>query len=153
MTGKLSLILIVLVLAACNNRSPLATSLIELGDSGMVPGKEYLLELKRSERDTLSGKIGTLSFLVRYSETTRIYELPLILEYGSLESDSVKKMDLKIPLFEKNNLENRSHNSLIHEKLVPLFKDFILEEGFFMALKTFQENSEGVMEIGLIFNN
>ena len=151
------LIFILLCIEACSDHTnPSFTEFVELGNEGLTPGYEYVFQNfdqsvleKKINRDSLFG----VDLLIRYNDQCRISELPLEIEYYSILQDSVISIHESISLFGNNDTQSFSNHFGLFEIRIPIIEKIIKSNVFFISLKTFEEDTQGIIALGISLVN
>lgn len=146
----LSIIIVLCCLCSCSSQSKeQKTTYIELDAEGLVPFDEYLFyPLKDCCEDSLKA-VYDLWLNVRYTDECRIKYLPLNIEIGSLDSDSIRMKQLNVPLFNENGHLGSKGNLNLFNSQIKIIENLHFEEGFFMAVSTPESHTKGIIAIGV----
>ncbi|MCH5238769.1 MAG: hypothetical protein J1F38_00955 [Muribaculaceae bacterium] len=143
--------LLLLAITSCNRTERSGNVVfLDLGSNGMTPHAEYVFEnLGNLTPDTLPPMNYDLSLVVRYNENCVLQELPLKMETLLNLNDSLRSMDINLPLFsaEGENLGKGAYG--VYQREVKLFSDVPLDENFFLSVSTEAENTVGILSLGL----
>ena len=125
----------------------------EFGDSGLTPGRHYVF----CSYDSLSSETKftdcDLLLEVRYSELSKIKNLPVSLEFSSLHSDSIISKEIKVPLFDNNDNISGKGNFGIYESIIPVFHNINMQDSIIVALSTNETTTEGIISVGIIYKS
>lgn len=126
---------------------------IDLGETGMSPGRQYIFEpFKVNLKDSLPNDFNVF-IEIRYSEKCKISGLPLLIEYSSLKEDSIHNAEILIDLFDMNsNLPGKSAYG-IYETSYKLIEHQPFEESFFVSIATPEIDTGGVLSLGVVCRN
>lgn len=126
---------------------------LDFGPDGMVQNKEYLFDhFIDSINSPLINKPATLWLELRYTNNYPFRNLPLNIEtYTSI--DSIKKFYITIPLFDKKDRNKGNGNFGIYVTKVPIRDNVLIDEFFYLSLKTSEKNTQGIISAGLIIDN
>lgn len=101
-------------------------------------------------KDSLLKFDYNLFLIVRYTEKCRLKNLPLNIEYASLNRDSVISLNINIPLYNSNGRPVGYGNYGLYETSYALLEKINPEEGFYIAVKTHEENTPGINSLGIV---
>lgn len=90
---------------------------------------------------------------IRYSEMCQLQTIPLEIEYGSINSDTIQSKKILINLFDGNDKTIGKGNMGLFETSTELLSDIYLNEGFFVSIKTEQTSAYGITGAGITIKN
>lgn len=150
LSGWLSVALIFLSNVACTRSTMNFYSFFyDFGSEGMVPDLEYTFHPFEDKEDDNKGNMYSYTLVVRFNDSCKITDLPLEIEKGSLESDSIQTFDILVPLFDPSGRVSGKGNYSIYETMVPLKKDSPYEEGLFFSVSTKETETKGLLSLGI----
>ena len=138
---------------SCEHNNIASSHYINIGADGIKQSEEYLFS---NLSDTLAineNKKHDLLISIRYSDLCKFSTLPLEIEYGSLNSDSISKKSIDIRLFDKNGKPFGKGKFGFYESTVPFISDIFIDPSFFISLYTKQASISGINSIGVILKN
>lgn len=141
------MLLSALVFLSCGSKN---SEFYDYGSEGLQPEVEYIFypfDSLHSHKADLSSK--ELLLLIRYSELCDLKELPLSVEWSSLEQDSVRECKIKVPLFNQENTYIGKGNFGIFETTYPLMVIDKPQEGLYISLSTQEKETKGILSLGV----
>ena len=136
---------------ACGDSYDIVSSrYINLGNDGISQGTEYLFD---NLLDTLTynqNKGYNILLSIRYSDLCDIAKIPLEMEYGSVNTDTVTQKSIEINLFDKSGKPIGKGNFGCYEETSKIFSDIVIDECFFISLCCKQHSIPGINSIGII---
>lgn len=136
---------------ACGNGNDIVSSrYINLGNEGITQGNDYLFE---NLIDSLSNKDkkGYNIFLsIRYSDLCNVVSLPLEIEYGSVNSDTISKKSVGLNLFDDKGKPIGKGNFGLYEETQSIISDILVDDYFFISLSCKQPSISGINSIGIL---
>lgn len=146
-------ILSFLAFAAISCKNPYEHQVMEfydISDEGILPLKEFLFSPFK-ESDNKTGKEYDLLLSLRFTDKCRIKELPLKIEYSSLEDDTITTFNYVVTLFDKKDKWDGSKSFGVYETVVPILTDVKSKEGFYLLVTP--QNSmpvQGIISMGIL---
>lgn len=142
-------------LSACREKSDIIYSdFLNFDSKGMVVNYEYLFKPEiyndSIHRNSFSSSPYALSLIVRYNETCPLKYLPLKIEYGDLETDSVTLKKVEIPLFDNEDKNTGKGNFGLYQSEISINDNFFLKEGTFLSVATDEKDTHGISALGII---
>lgn len=116
----------------------------------MKPGLEYMFYPFEELKDSVA--VINIDLSLRYSDLCELKSLPLLVEYASLENDSIRQMTIQLPLFNDEGELDGKGNFGVYEKKLSLFKNLKREEGFFISVSTPEIKTNGILSLGIVSN-
>lgn len=130
------------------------STFIDFGEKGMIPKYEYLFypfeKISEENKNSISKSEEFKMFLeVRYSDQCIISQLPLNMEYSSVNQDSIFNKKLNIGLFDVEDNGLGKGNFSIRTTKIPLFDSLKIDKDLFVAFSTDATQTEGILSIGI----
>ena len=145
-------IFIFIFLACKRNERFLEAEFYDLGKEGLLPGLDYIFYPFKDSLKFSDDKLYSIDIAVRYTDAYKLKSLPLWVEYASLNSDTVNKTFIELPLFEEHENKELSHYG-IYETDYVLLPEQSADEGFFISISSEQPSTSGIISLGIICAN
>ena len=138
------------ILISCVDPHKRESFFYDLGEEGLIKDHQYVFYPLSEFSDSLQNSFFKIDVSVRYKSSCRLKELPLKIEYSSLEADSVYDTKIQIPLFGDDDSLKGKGNYGLYDETVTLFKSHPFEEGFFISISSTEEDTHGIISLGIV---
>lgn len=145
----LLIILSGLLIFSCKNPYNYSSFYYNFDSQGMIKGKEYLFYPFAQINDS-AGNIYSVILELRYNDRCSIRELPITLETGSLNSDSIEKRIISVHLFDSIGNMYGNGNYGIYKTHYTLIDSVSKDESLFISLSTPEKNCGGLLSLGIL---
>lgn len=115
----------------------------------MKPDTEYIFY--PFENMTANDSISNYEIILslRITDQCLIKNFPLNIEFASLQNDSIQNKKLNFSLFNEENQKIGKGNFGIYQYKKTLIDKIKPEEGFFITLSTPEQNTQGIISLGI----
>lgn len=145
---------LIFLCSGCKDASEIKESVFyNFDDQGMKNNFEFIFQPFETIPSGSRNQIYDISIELRYSNKCILKSLPLNVEFASLESDTIFKQRIIIPLFDDEDNFQGKGNFGVFEANHILMKNQPFEDGFYINITTPEADTHGILALGVTLRN